>query len=101
MNVVWSPRALRDLDEVLGYTQQRSPVGASNLSHAIERSIAICARHPQLGSKTDEPGVLRWPLGGYRYTFFYRHVGADNSIETICLLRSGRIRNLRRIPDEL
>jgi toxin ParE1/3/4 len=100
MNVVWSPRALRDLDEVLSYTQQRSPAGASNLSHAIERSIAVCARHPQLGSKTDEPGVYRWPLVAYRYTFLYRHAEVDNTIEIICLLRSGRIRNLRRIPDE-
>jgi toxin ParE1/3/4 len=101
MNIVWSPRALRDLDEILDYIQQRSPAGASNVSLAIERSVAICARHPQLGSKTDEPGVYRWPLGTYRYTFFYRHVEADNTIEIICLLRSGRIRSLRRIPDEL
>jgi toxin ParE1/3/4 len=101
MNVVWSPRALRDLDEVLGYTHQHSPAGASNLSHAIERSIAICARNPQLGSMSNEPSIYRWPFVAYRYTSFYRHIKNDKTIKILCLLRSGRIRNLRHIPDEL
>lgn len=102
MTVVWSPRALRDLDDILGYIQQRSPQGAHNVSLAIERSVGICARHPHLGVKTDEPDVFRWPLGAYRFTFFYRHVANKPDIEIVCLMRSGRIANLGQVPpDEL
>ena len=102
MTVVWSPRALRDLDDILGYIQQRSPQGAHNVSLAIERSVGICARHPHLGVKTDEPDVFRWPLGAYRFTFFYRHVANKPDIEIVCLMRSGRITNLGQVPpDEL
>jgi plasmid stabilization system protein ParE len=99
MTVVWSPRALRDLDGILGYLQERSRQGAHNVSHAIERSVAICDQHLQLGSKTDLADVYRWPLVTYRYTFFYRFA-PGSSIEIICLLPSSSIRSLRRIPDE-
>ena len=102
MTVVWSPRALRDLDDILGYIQQRSPQGAHNVSLAIERSVGICARHPHLGVRVDEPDVFRWPLGAYRFTFFYRHVASKPGIEIVCLVRSSRITDLRRMPpDEL
>ncbi len=100
MTVVWSPRALRDLDAILNYIQQRSPQGAHNVSLAIERSVGICARHPHLGIQTDEPHVFRWPLGAYRFTFFYRHTSTEPGIEIICLLRSGRITDLTKLPPD-
>ena len=98
--IVWSPRALRDLDDILSYIQERSPQGAHNVSLAIERSVGICARHPHLGLKTDEPGLFRWPLGAYRLTFFYRPLTTEPGIEIARLLRSGRIRDLARMPEE-
>jgi plasmid stabilization system protein ParE len=72
MKVVYAPRALRDVDEILSYIHERSPRGARNVSFAIEHAVDLCALNPRAGSKTDEPGVYRWPLGKYRFTIFYR-----------------------------
>jgi plasmid stabilization system protein ParE len=82
VSIVWSPRALRDVDGILGYLQERSIQGAHNVSLAIERSANVCARHPGLGFKTDVADVYRWPMGTYRYTFSYRYADGA-SIEII------------------
>lgn len=44
MKVVYAPRALRDIDDILAYIHQRSPIGARNVSLAIENTIHMCAR---------------------------------------------------------
>ena len=43
MRITYAPLALRDIDEILGYVQKRSPSGARNLSTAIEHTIERCA----------------------------------------------------------
>ena len=59
MKVVYAPRALRDIDEILAYIHQRSPIGAHNVSLAIEDTVLMCALNPRTGTKTDEPDVYR------------------------------------------
>jgi plasmid stabilization system protein ParE len=39
--------------------------------------------NPRAGSKTDEPGVYRWPLGKHRYTIFYRLRAENDGIEIV------------------
>ena len=57
MNVVYAPRALRDIDDILAYIHQRSPIGARNVSLAIEYTIHTCALNPRTGTKTVEPDL--------------------------------------------
>ena len=98
MNVIYSPRALRDIDEVLYHIQQRSPRGARNLSLAIERTIDLCALNPRAGSVADEPDLYRRTLGKYRYTVFYR-TRSDDSIEIARVIHSARVKDLGKVPE--
>ena len=74
MKIVYAPRPLRDIDEILAYIHKRSPRGAHSVSLAIEYAIQMCALNPHAAGKTDEPNLYRRPLGRYRYTIFYRTV---------------------------
>ena len=47
MKVVYAPRALRDIDDILTYIHKRSPSGARNVSLAIEYTIHTCALNPR------------------------------------------------------
>jgi hypothetical protein len=42
MKVVYAPTALRDIDDILAYIHQRNPIGARNVSLAIEYNFS-CA----------------------------------------------------------
>ncbi len=41
MRVVYAPRALHDIDEILSYIAKRSPRGARSVSLAIEHTIHL------------------------------------------------------------
>ena len=99
MTLIYAPRALRDIDEILAYVQNKSPHGARNVSIAIEHTITICARNPRSGSATDRPDIFRWPLRNYRYTIFYRHNASSDLVEIVRVIYAPRIRNLRQPPD--
>lgn len=99
MKIAYSPRALRDIEEILTYTHQRSPRGAQNVSLAIEYAVLMCALHPRAAARTDEPDVRRRPLGKYRYTIFYRALALDQGIEVVRVVRSARVRNLSKVPE--
>lgn len=100
MKIIYAPRALRDIDEILAYIHTRSPRGAHSVSLAIEYTIHMCALNPRATGKTDEPNVYRRPLGKYRYTIFYRILSNDEGIEVARVVHGARVRNLRRLPDE-
>ena len=98
MKVVYAPRALRDIDEILAYIWQRSPSGADNVSRAIEYTIHLCALSPKTGTRTDEPNVYRRPLGKYRYTIFYRTLPGGDGIEVARIIHGARIKDLGKMP---
>ena len=100
MKIVYAPRALRDIDEILAYIHERSPRGAHNVSLAIEHAINMCALSPRALGKTDEPGVYRRALGKYRYTIFYRVLADEEGIEVARVVHSARVKNLRQIPEQ-
>ena len=100
MRIVYAPRALRDIDEILTYIHERSPRGASTISFAIEHTIHMCALNPHAGSRTDEPNVYRWPLGKYRYSIFYRLSSDDETIEIVRVIHGARVKDLRQTPEE-
>jgi toxin ParE1/3/4 len=98
MKIVYAPRALRDIDEILAYIQQRSPRGAHSVSLAIEYTIHMCALNPRATGRTDEPNVYRRPLGKYRYTIFYRVLASEEGIEVARVIHGARVKNLRTLP---
>ena len=100
MRLVYAPRALRDIDEILSHIQQTSVQGARSASIAIEHTAEVCAAHSRGGAPTYEPHVYRWPLSAYRYPIFYRFDPARDVVEIVRVVHAARVRDLGRVPDE-
>ncbi|KQT53590.1 stabilization protein [Methylobacterium sp. Leaf456] len=60
-------RALRQIDEALGYVQGRSPQGAAKIEARLTHLIQRLREHPQLGVRTSVAGVRRLYLVPYPY----------------------------------
>ena len=67
---------------------------------AIERAVEFCSLVPYAGGKTDSPDLYRAPISRHRLTVFYRIDAAEDAIEVVRVVRAGRVRNLRRVPDD-
>jgi plasmid stabilization system protein ParE len=99
MRIVYAPRALRDIDDILAYIHKHSPRGAPSVSRAIEHTIHLCALNPRAIGETDEPDLYRRPLGKYRYTIFYRVLAGGAGIEVARVVHGARVKTLGKVPD--
>jgi addiction module RelE/StbE family toxin len=77
MNVVYAPRALRDLESIAAYLRDRSPSGAANVLAAIRSSIETAGFFPQMARVIDDAGHRRLPVPRYPYVVFYRLAGDE------------------------
>ena len=77
MNVVYAPRALRDLNDIAAYSVERNPTGAANVLGAIKSSIDTLSFFPQIGRVVDNAGHRRVPDVLYPYMIFYRIAGEE------------------------
>ena len=77
MNVVYAPRALRDLENIAAYLIERSPPGAANVLGAIKAGIDALALFPKIGRTVDEMGHRRLPVLHYPYVVYYRIAGEE------------------------
>jgi toxin ParE1/3/4 len=72
MNVIYAPRALRDLQSIGAYLLERSPSGAANVFAAIKSTIDALGFFPQIGRLIDNAGHRRVPVMRYPYVILYR-----------------------------
>jgi addiction module RelE/StbE family toxin len=72
MNVVYSPRAMRDLQGISAYLVERNPRAATNVLSAIKSSIETLSFFPQIGRLIDNVGHRRLPVLRYPYLIYYR-----------------------------
>jgi plasmid stabilization system protein ParE len=72
MNIVYAPRALRDLEDIAGYLVERNPRGAFNVLAAIKSSIDTLSTLPRVGRSVDGAGRRRVPVLRYPYLIYYR-----------------------------
>ena len=77
MNIVYAPRALRDLESIAAYLTERNPVGAINVLGAIKSSIDTLSFFPQIGRLVDDAGHRRVPVLRCPYLLFYRVLGGE------------------------
>jgi plasmid stabilization system protein ParE len=59
MNVVFAPRALRDLKSIGAYLNERSPAGARSVLTAIRSCINTLNYFPEIGRLVDDAGHRR------------------------------------------
>jgi plasmid stabilization system protein ParE len=80
MKVVFSRPALADLDEILGYLSERSPLPAEHVE-ARRRALDHIARHPQAAEEvTQRPGIRRLPIGRYPYVVYFEIVAGEVTV---------------------
>lgn len=77
MNVVFAPRALRDLESIAAYLEAQSPSGARNVLAAFKSTIDALTFFPEIGRLIDDAGHRRLPVLRYPYSIFYRIAGAE------------------------
>lgn len=72
MKLLYRPRALRDLIEIVEYIGQDDPLAAVNVRVRIEQSLLVLRQHPLIGRATDLPGLHQWSIPGLPYAAYYR-----------------------------
>lgn len=72
MNVVYAPRALRDLDAIAAYLSERNPDAVARVLGAIKSSVDTLNFFPQIGRILNNAGHRRVPVLRYPYVVFYR-----------------------------
>jgi plasmid stabilization system protein ParE len=83
MRLVLSRLALAELDEILAYLSQRSPLGAAHVEARMRSAFDHIARHPEAAERLwERPDVRRFPLGRYPYVIYY-----EIEQETVTVLR--------------
>jgi plasmid stabilization system protein ParE len=70
MNIVYAPRALRDLESIGTYLIERSPSSAVNVLAAIKSTIDTLRFFPQIGRRVDAVGHRRLSVPRYPYIVF-------------------------------
>lgn len=76
MKLAFSRFALAELDEILAYVAERSPLGASHVEARMRRAFDHIAHYPEAAEEVAQrPGVRRLPLARYPYVIYYE-VGA-------------------------
>jgi plasmid stabilization system protein ParE len=71
MNVRYSHTALRELDEIFAYINERNQTAAVRVVERIERVASLIGEMPFMGHTTDEEGVRVMPLVRYPFLIFY------------------------------
>lgn len=72
MRVVLSRLALAELDEILRFVAERSPLGADHVEARVRSAFDLIARHPEAAQRLEQrPDVRRLPLARFPYVLYY------------------------------
>jgi addiction module RelE/StbE family toxin len=83
LEVIWSVRARKRLEEIRAYIANAKPEAAQRLSARIVVLVEVLKDFPLLGRMGAEPGVRELIVGGTPYIIFYRVLGKRVTIITI------------------
>ena len=98
MNVRYRASALEDVEGIYQWVARHSKKVAVEVEAAILTAAEWLGRHPELGTRTNEANVRRWPMPEYRYTIFYLVERHDDRIDILRVMDGRRVRNVKRVP---
>lgn len=76
MKLRYTIRAAVELDKVLNFIDQRSPLGASHVKARIHAVIELLLEYPEAGRETTR-GLRRVVAYPYPYVIFYRATASE------------------------
>ncbi|MDP3410027.1 type II toxin-antitoxin system RelE/ParE family toxin [Bosea sp. (in: a-proteobacteria)] len=88
MKIVWTRRALREIDQAFAFVGQESPAAASAMVAAMEARAAVLAEHPEIGRPGRVDGTRELVLSGFPYILPYRV--RDGRIEILAVFHTSR-----------
>ncbi len=71
MNIVFTPEAADELEQVLERIYLVSPSGAKHVSERIQKILGYLAAHPHAGTKSNRAGMRRLVVNPYPYAIYY------------------------------
>lgn len=94
MSLVWTKRALAEIDAIFAFVAAHDPAIAERLTIEIEVRAGKLAEHPQMGRPGRVPGTREFVVTGTPYILPYRV--RDGRVEILAALHASR-----EWPDEL
>ncbi len=88
MKIVWTRRALREIDQAFAFVAQDSPAPASAMVAAVEARAAVLAEHPEIGRPGRVDGTRELVLSGLPYILPYRV--RDGRIQILAVFHTSR-----------
>ncbi len=95
MKVTYSRRALRQLEEIHSYIEERNPRAAREVIVRIRDLCEQLGEFPGIGTQTDQAGVHILPVVRYPYNIFYMIMSEQDEVRIL------RIRHSARRPEPL
>jgi addiction module RelE/StbE family toxin len=89
MRIAFRSQALRDIEEIYRYIEERNPQGAARVVRAIRDGVHLVGEQPEAGQRTQDPTVRVISIRKYRYKIFYSIVAPDG-IEIIHVRHTSR-----------
>ena len=77
MRVRYTPRARSDLQSILQYIDERSPLGARNVKRAIQKTIELVGEFPQGGREAGVQATRVLPAGRFPYLVYWSIEGGE------------------------
>lgn len=89
--LIWSPSALRDVQRLYRFLEEKNRDAARRAVQAIRMSVQIIAEHPEVGRPADEmdPAFREWLIdfGNSGYVVLYHY---DGNVAVIVAVRHQR-----------
>ena len=94
MRLVWTKRALRELDQMFAFVARDSRSAAAALVELVEKRSAVLVSHPEIGRPGRSDGTRELVLTGTPYILPYRV--REGRVEILAVLHTSR-----QWPDQL
>ena len=72
MNLVYTPQALTDLENIYNYLYERNPAAAFDVLFGIYAGVQFVTNYPEASLATDDQQVRVKLVRRYQYKIFYR-----------------------------
>jgi plasmid stabilization system protein ParE len=90
MNLIISPRAFRDVEEIRDYLHSRNPQAAKKAAELIEAAIDRIMLFPEAGQDQTDVGVKRIVERRFGYLIYYRYSESKTLVEVITIRHAKR-----------
>lgn len=84
--LVWSTRALTELDEIIAYIRNQDPITADRVAARFDERVASLLQHPRLGRAGRVPGTRELVVA----PFIVAYEVTDDLIVILAVLRGRR-----------